>query len=145
MATSTDDKYLTVHVFSGLICEVDDNIKVSEGQSCIPLPACHAFLRASLPCPSRQPLAKYLGRESAEIVTRRSSQKCVMKTVFFTRKQLLQELLHRYLVACAFASRLFCHCCASFAQYGMIEAISHLIHRDYEAIVVDFVTLGFIP
>lgn len=27
----------------------------------------------------------------------------------------------------------------------MIEAISHLIHRDYEAIVVDFVTLGFIP
>uniref|UniRef100_A0A7S3R8B9 Protein kinase domain-containing protein n=1 Tax=Dunaliella tertiolecta TaxID=3047 RepID=A0A7S3R8B9_DUNTE len=30
-------------------------------------------------------------------------------------------------------------------KYGMIEAISHLIHRDYEAIVVDFVTLGFIP
>lgn len=27
----------------------------------------------------------------------------------------------------------------------MIEAISHLIHRDYEAIVVDFVTLDFIP
>jgi aarF domain-containing kinase len=26
-------------------------------------------------------------------------------------------------------------------QYGMIEAISHLIHRDYEAIVEDFVTL----
>ncbi|KAF5829955.1 ABC1 family-domain-containing protein [Dunaliella salina] len=30
-------------------------------------------------------------------------------------------------------------------KFGMIEAISHLIHRDYEAIVVDFVTLGFIP
>ena len=27
----------------------------------------------------------------------------------------------------------------------MIEAISHLIHRDYEAIVEDFVTLEFIP
>merc|ERR1719502_2362980 len=27
----------------------------------------------------------------------------------------------------------------------MIEAISHLIHRDYEAIVEDFVTLDFIP
>lgn len=27
----------------------------------------------------------------------------------------------------------------------MIEAISHLIHRDYEAIVKDFVTLDFIP
>ena len=27
----------------------------------------------------------------------------------------------------------------------MIEAISHLIHRDYEAIVQDFVTLDFIP
>ena len=27
----------------------------------------------------------------------------------------------------------------------MIEAISHLIHRDYEAIVEDFVTLQFIP
>jgi len=27
----------------------------------------------------------------------------------------------------------------------MIEAISHLIHRDYEAIVADFVTLQFIP
>ncbi len=26
----------------------------------------------------------------------------------------------------------------------MIEAISHLIHRDYEAIVEDFVTLQFI-
>lgn len=30
-------------------------------------------------------------------------------------------------------------------KYGMIEAISHLIHRDYEAIVEDFVTLQFIP
>ena len=30
-------------------------------------------------------------------------------------------------------------------KYGMIEAISHLIHRDYEAIVKDFVTLEFIP
>lgn len=30
-------------------------------------------------------------------------------------------------------------------KYGMIEAISHLIHRDYEAIVADFVTLQFIP
>ena len=30
-------------------------------------------------------------------------------------------------------------------KYGMIEAISHLIHRDYEAIVEDFVTLEFIP
>ena len=30
-------------------------------------------------------------------------------------------------------------------KYGMIEAISHLIHRDYEAIVQDFVTLEFIP
>ena len=27
----------------------------------------------------------------------------------------------------------------------MIEAISHLIHRDYEAIVQDFITLRFIP
>lgn len=27
----------------------------------------------------------------------------------------------------------------------MIEAVSHLIHRDYEAIVQDFVTLDFIP
>jgi len=27
----------------------------------------------------------------------------------------------------------------------MIEAISHLVHRDYEAIVADFVTLEFIP
>lgn len=30
-------------------------------------------------------------------------------------------------------------------KYGMIEAISHLIHRDYEAIVEDFVLLDFIP
>ena len=30
-------------------------------------------------------------------------------------------------------------------KYGMIEAISHLVHRDYEAIVEDFVTLDFIP
>eukprot|EP00897_Mesotaenium_endlicherianum_P003763 jgi/Mesen1/3414/ME000192S02579 len=30
-------------------------------------------------------------------------------------------------------------------KYGMIEAISHLIHRDYEAIVADFVLLDFIP
>jgi aarF domain-containing kinase len=30
-------------------------------------------------------------------------------------------------------------------KYGMIEAISHLVHRDYEAIVKDFVTLDFIP
>ena len=30
-------------------------------------------------------------------------------------------------------------------KYGMIEAISHLIHRDYEAIVEDFVLLEFIP
>eukprot|EP00976_Prorocentrum_cordatum_P003369 65735-Prorocentrum_minimum.AAC.1 len=30
-------------------------------------------------------------------------------------------------------------------KYGMIEAIAHLIHRDYEAIVEDFVTLDFIP
>merc|ERR1739848_372989 len=30
-------------------------------------------------------------------------------------------------------------------KYGMVEAISHLIHRDYEAIVLDFVTLEFIP
>lgn len=30
-------------------------------------------------------------------------------------------------------------------KYGMIEAISHLIHRDYDAIVKDFVTLDFIP
>ena len=30
-------------------------------------------------------------------------------------------------------------------KYGMIEAIAHLIHRDYEAIVEDFVTLQFIP
>lgn len=30
-------------------------------------------------------------------------------------------------------------------KYGMIEAISHLIHRDYEAITEDFVLLDFIP
>lgn len=30
-------------------------------------------------------------------------------------------------------------------KYGMIEAIAHLINRDYEAIVDDFVTLEFIP
>ncbi|KAI9114956.1 hypothetical protein K1719_013969 [Acacia pycnantha] len=30
-------------------------------------------------------------------------------------------------------------------KYGMIEAIAHLIHRDYPAIVKDFVKLGFIP
>ncbi|KAK4406061.1 hypothetical protein Sango_0612600 [Sesamum angolense] len=30
-------------------------------------------------------------------------------------------------------------------KYGMIEAIAHLIHRDYAAIVKDFVLLGFIP
>jgi len=30
-------------------------------------------------------------------------------------------------------------------KYGMIEAISHLVHRDYESIVKDFVTLDFIP
>lgn len=30
-------------------------------------------------------------------------------------------------------------------KYGMIEAISHLIHRDYDNIVKDFVTLDFIP
>jgi aarF domain-containing kinase len=30
-------------------------------------------------------------------------------------------------------------------KYGMIEAISHLVHRDYDAIVRDFVTLDFIP
>ena len=29
-------------------------------------------------------------------------------------------------------------------KFGMIEAIAHLIHRDYEAIVGDFVTLQFI-
>ena len=29
-------------------------------------------------------------------------------------------------------------------KFGMIEAIAHLIHRDYEAIVEDFVTLDFI-
>ncbi|KAL4190732.1 hypothetical protein AMTRI_Chr07g26240 [Amborella trichopoda] len=30
-------------------------------------------------------------------------------------------------------------------KYGMIEAIAHLIHRDYDAIVKDFVKLDFIP
>eukprot|EP01023_Acetabularia_acetabulum_P028063 TRINITY_DN26537_c0_g1_i1.p1 TRINITY_DN26537_c0_g1~~TRINITY_DN26537_c0_g1_i1.p1 ORF type:complete len:789 (-),score=150.48 TRINITY_DN26537_c0_g1_i1:420-2786(-) len=30
-------------------------------------------------------------------------------------------------------------------KFGMIEAVSHLIHRDYDAIVRDFVTLDFIP
>uniref|UniRef100_A0A2P2ILI7 Protein kinase domain-containing protein n=1 Tax=Rhizophora mucronata TaxID=61149 RepID=A0A2P2ILI7_RHIMU len=30
-------------------------------------------------------------------------------------------------------------------KYGMIEAIAHLIHRDYGAIVKDFVKLDFIP
>ncbi|CAG9463191.1 unnamed protein product [Pedinophyceae sp. YPF-701] len=30
-------------------------------------------------------------------------------------------------------------------KYGMIEAIAHLIHRDYDAILDDFVTLQFIP
>jgi len=30
-------------------------------------------------------------------------------------------------------------------KFGMIEAVSHLIHRDYESIVQDFVTLDFIP
>ncbi|KAJ0966568.1 hypothetical protein J5N97_023485 [Dioscorea zingiberensis] len=30
-------------------------------------------------------------------------------------------------------------------KYGMIEAIAHLIHRDYNAIVKDFVKLDFIP
>jgi aarF domain-containing kinase len=30
-------------------------------------------------------------------------------------------------------------------KFGMIEAIAHLIHRDYDAIVSDFVTLQFIP
>ncbi|KAL3506345.1 hypothetical protein ACH5RR_031727 [Cinchona calisaya] len=30
-------------------------------------------------------------------------------------------------------------------KYGMIEAIAHLIHRDYAAIVKDFVKLEFIP
>lgn len=30
-------------------------------------------------------------------------------------------------------------------KYGMIEAIAHLIHRDYGAIVRDFVKLDFIP
>lgn len=30
-------------------------------------------------------------------------------------------------------------------KYGMIEAIAHLIHRDYDLIGQDFVSLGFIP
>jgi len=30
-------------------------------------------------------------------------------------------------------------------KYGMIEAIAHLIHRDYEKIGQDFINLGFIP
>ncbi|KAF3789536.1 Uncharacterized protein EJ110_NYTH17988 [Nymphaea thermarum] len=30
-------------------------------------------------------------------------------------------------------------------KYGIIEAIAHLIHRDYAAIIKDFVKLGFIP
>ncbi|KAK9804220.1 hypothetical protein WJX72_001850 [[Myrmecia] bisecta] len=30
-------------------------------------------------------------------------------------------------------------------KFGMIEAISHLVNRDYESILQDFVTLGFIP
>ncbi len=30
-------------------------------------------------------------------------------------------------------------------SFGMIEAIAHLIHRDYDRIVQDFVTLQFIP
>lgn len=30
-------------------------------------------------------------------------------------------------------------------KFGMIEAIAHLVHRDYESIVEDFVTLDFIP
>ncbi|KAI4346168.1 hypothetical protein L6164_013241 [Bauhinia variegata] len=30
-------------------------------------------------------------------------------------------------------------------KYGFVEAIAHLIHRDYRAIVKDFVKLGFIP
>ena len=30
-------------------------------------------------------------------------------------------------------------------KFGMIEAVVHLIRRDYEAIVEDFVTLDFIP
>ena len=30
-------------------------------------------------------------------------------------------------------------------KFGMVEAISHLVHRDYDAIVEDFVTLDFIP
>lgn len=30
-------------------------------------------------------------------------------------------------------------------KYGMIFAISHLIHRDYGAITEDFVSLDFIP
>ncbi|MCO5605079.1 hypothetical protein L7F22_059257 [Adiantum nelumboides] len=30
-------------------------------------------------------------------------------------------------------------------KYGMIDAVSHLIHRDYDAIVKDFVMLDFVP
>lgn len=30
-------------------------------------------------------------------------------------------------------------------SFGMIEAIAHLIHRDYDRIVQDFVTLQIIP
>ena len=30
-------------------------------------------------------------------------------------------------------------------KFGMVEAIAHLIHRDYDKIGDDFVTLGFIP
>jgi aarF domain-containing kinase len=30
-------------------------------------------------------------------------------------------------------------------KYGMIEAVSHLVHRDYSAIGEDFVRLDFIP
>ena len=30
-------------------------------------------------------------------------------------------------------------------KYGMIEAIAHLLNRDYEEIIEDFVSLEFIP
>ena len=30
-------------------------------------------------------------------------------------------------------------------KYGMIEAIAHLLNRDYEEIIQDFVSLEFIP
>lgn len=30
-------------------------------------------------------------------------------------------------------------------KYGIIEAVSHLVHRDYSAIGEDFVKLDFIP